>query len=434
LTPPQALCAGAADVSVNTNIVLDLSRLLQRAGRSAPSGIDRVELCYARRLIEAAKDRLSFAAVSKWGRFGPLPKDESLRFVQDLDRLWSDRVRAETSARRLVSASRRLQVALSLRGAGALHRHMRALGGPVLYLLASHHHLDRPALFRDLKEKAGARIVCFIHDTIPIDFPEYSVPGEGERHRVRMSTVAKYADGVIVNSVQTGEAFQPFLVEAKRSPPVVCAPLGADLPVRGVLDRGERTDSYFVCVGTIEAKKNHLLLLSVWRDLARHMAGKAPRLVLIGRRGWYVESVINMLDRSTALAGLVEERSNLSDAEMSRLVAGARALLMPTFAEGYGLPVAEALALGTPVLCSDLNVLRSVGKDAPDYFDPLDGVAWRQAVIDYAKARSERREAQLARIAAWRPPSWDEHFALVWPLLERVAPASTAGVPLVVAN
>jgi glycosyltransferase involved in cell wall biosynthesis len=407
-------------VSVNANIVLDLSRLLSRAGRSAPSGIDRVELAYARRLLEASGDRLSFAAVAKWGRFGPLPTGETARFIQSLDQLWSDRARAANSARRLIAASCRLQVALSLRGPRALHRHIRALQGSVVYLLASHHHLDRPELFRNLRDKAGARIVCFIHDTIPIDFPEYSVPGEAERHRLRMSTVAKYADGVIVNSLQTGEAFRPFLEKAGRAPPIVYAPLGADLPIQPSPVAPMRSGSYFVCVGTIEAKKNHLLLLNLWRDLVRRMGETSPRLVLIGRRGWYVQNVLNMLDRSTALAGMVEERNNLSDAEMAGLVSGARALLMPTFAEGYGLPVAEALALGTPVLCSDLSVLRSVGKEAPEYFDPLDARAWRQAIIDYAMPRSARRAAQLVRLAAWRPPTWDAHFSLVWPLLEGV--------------
>ncbi len=109
---------------------------------------------------------------------------------------------------------------------------------------------------------------------------------------------------------------------------------------------------------------------------------------------------------------------------MARLLSGARALLLPSFAEGYGLPVAEALALGVPVLCSPLPALREVGRDAAEYLDPLDGAAWRAAILDYAQPQSTRRAAQCARLSAWRAPTWAEHFAIVDAgLRDLVAPA-----------
>ena len=404
---------------MKANIILDVSRLLSRAGRSAATGIDRVELAYAKHLIANARERLSFAAVAKWGVFGPLPEIETIRFIEDLDQLWRDRASAQTSHRKAIATSRRLQVSLSLRGEAGLHRRIREMDGAVVYLLVSHHHLDRSALIRRLKSRAGAKFACFIHDTIPIDFPEYARPGEAERHRRRMRNAAQLADAIIVNSEQTREAFSTFLARENRAPPpLLCAPLGVDLPDLPKSRRPSGPTPYFVCVGTIEPKKNHLLLLNVWREFGRRGLAGAPRLVLIGQRGWYVEAVANMLDRSTALLGLVEERNSVSDAEMTRMIAGACALLMPTFAEGYGLPVAEALALGVPALCSDLPSLRDVGGEAPEYLDPLDPPAWRQAILDYARPGSTRREAQLARIVDWRPPSWDAHFDAVDRLLE----------------
>jgi glycosyltransferase involved in cell wall biosynthesis len=93
-------------------------------------------------------------------------------------------------------------------------------------------------------------------------------------------------------------------------------------------------------------------------------------------------------------------------------------LLFPSFAEGYGLPLAEALALGVPVIASDLPALREVGGVVPDYLDPLDGAAWRNAVADYVRPDSLARRAQLARLAGWTPPSWSAHFAILDEVLD----------------
>ena len=179
---------------------------------------------------------------------------------------------------------------------------------------------------------------------------------------------------------------------------------------------------YFVMIGTIEPRKNHLLLLHVWRHLATVLpTGQVPELLVIGRRGWENEQVIDLLERCSALVGHVREMWRLSDDPVATLLAGACALLLPSFAEGYGMPVPEAISIGVPILCGDLPALREAGGDVPDYLDPLDGPGRIDAILAYAAPASPRRDAQRCRAAGWCAPTWDAHLAWVLTLTESVA-------------
>ena len=440
-------------------LILDVSRLLSRASHAVPTGIDRVELAYAEWLLKHCPDRLQFAALHPLGRFGRLPTEPVQHFLDVAARRWrGGEVPAETVRR----AGRALLGPAFLRGQLMLEPRQ---AGPTTYLNVSHHHLDRPAVIEDAKRRYGARFVCMVHDLIPIEFPEYARPAEPARHERRIRTVAALADGVLVNSAATAASLQPWLDRAGRGTPVLVAPLGIDAPSIGAPASSTGSGSpgsgspgsgspgsgsngsgsigagapdasatgtdlsntghpaahpYFVFLGTIEPRKNHLLPLHVWRRLVERHGPAAPRLVLAGRRGWENEQVVDMIERCAALHGVVEERTDLSDAQTGALLRGARALLLPSFAEGYGLPVAEALAAGTPVLCSPLPAMREVGGGVPEYLDPLDGPAWMKAIEDYAAPGSPRRAAQLERLAGWRAPGWDDHLKSAMAFLDKL--------------
>ena len=335
-----------------------------------------------------------------------------------------------SARRRAVGAALPILAGLGIGAGKRALRHVLAQAGQhggrrSVFLLVSHRALDQAASVAPLR-RAGAAFVPFIHDLIPLSHPEYARPPQVRRHAARIATVSAMADGVVVNSAATAASLRAELAARRLpAPAVAVAPLG--LPSRPAPPAASDapTAPYFVCLGTIEPRKNHLLLLHLWRDLAARLGDAAPRLLLIGRRGWENENILDLLDRCHALRGLVRECGTPSDAEVASLLAGSRALLFPSFAEGYGLPLAEALALGVPALCSDLPALREVGGAVPDYLDPLDGAAWRRAVLDYADPASAARAAQLRRLAHWRAPTWDAHFAAVDALLERVVSART---------
>ncbi len=393
------------------HLILDLSRLLWRAERFAPTGIDRVELAYARHLIAAAPERLSFSGW--WGRMALLPYADVLAMIALLDRAWSGTAvdsHTNTEVRRLTRKMRRHAL---LWGERSLKRHVQGLGAPVRYLQVSHYRLHRPAIFKRIAGWGDVRFVFLVHDLIPINLPDHVPPGHGERHHRRMETVMRLGHQVIANSAGTANALSRLCVEADVRLPIQVAPLGVEMHV---LDRptvGDTTTPYFVCLSTIESRKNHKLLLRVWTQLGTN----APHLIIIGRAGWKSGAILNEIATSPTLRSQIRVHSKLADRAVAALMAGACAVLNPSLAEGFGLPAAEALTLGVPVICSDLPELREVCGDVPEYLDPRDDLAWRAMIAEYTNQNSPRRAEQLTRLARWPIPTWDRHFEIVRPIL-----------------
>jgi glycosyltransferase involved in cell wall biosynthesis len=232
--------------------------------------------------------------------------------------------------------------------------------------------------------------------------------------------VARFASGVIVNSHSTKNSLEDFCRDSGLSPPrIVVAPLGIDLPLQ-VPDRAPEKEPYFVVLGNIEPRKNHWMLLQLWRRLVDQGGADAPRLVVIGQRAWECENVVDLLERCERLRGFVVEHASCGDEELVNTLRHARALLYPSFVEGYGLPIAEALSLGVPVIASDLPVFREFAGDVPEYADPLDGRRWLELIENYAQPDSARRAAQIARMPSFTAPTWDQHFEQVDRLVEQI--------------
>jgi glycosyltransferase involved in cell wall biosynthesis len=130
-----------------------------------------------------------------------------------------------------------------------------------------------------------------------------------------------------------------------------------------------------LCVGAVRSHKNQALLVRALPELADDVT-----VVLAGRQEAYAAEV----DALAAELGVTERlrlAGFLSDSELERLWLLAGCAAFPTRAEGFGLPVLEAMARGVPVACSDIPVLREVGGDVPHYFDPTDPSAAAAAVV-----------------------------------------------------
>ena len=372
-------------------LLLDVTRLVWRVWRGGlPTGIDRVCLAY----MDHFGDR-SRAVVQRRGFQVVLGRAASQRLFRILRE-------GGASARRKLAAF-------------ALGAWPAALMGKVregaVYLNVGHTGLNEPALPAWI-ERHRLRAVYLVHDLIPITHPEFCREGEAEKHRQRMRNVLVSAAGVIGNSQATLEDLAAFArAEGLPMPATIAAWISGN-PVKPGQPRSKADKPYFVTLGTIEGRKNHLLLLQVWRALAAQLGEDAPTLFIVGRRGWRADEVFAQLDELGELQGRVRELASVGDRQLAELVAGAQALLMPSFAEGFGLPVIGALELGTPVIAADLPVYRELVGAIPLYLDPRDSAAWEEAIQGYLTDGPERqRQIDLAK--GYRAPDWPTHFDVV---------------------
>jgi glycosyltransferase involved in cell wall biosynthesis len=413
----------AADrrTNVDREIVLDIWHLSLGFARETPAGVDRVDMSFAAhfltadlpnrkallltplgpRAVRVAGARRIFEGVQTHWRETEQPEmDGSLARVRDaLAGLSPPKISLQKAfsrkARRAFTAGG---------GAALLHcatwRHITGIGSNAVYLNVSQYPLSAPSYFRWLRERPDIKPVFMIHDLLPIEYPEFFRPESVERHRRRLSVFAKIAAGGIVSTQEVADALLAYLQRlGRRTIPLLVEPL----PVSSTFhqprehDEGLAARPYFVICGTIEPRKNHLLLLNLWRKLARLLGPATPKLIVVGARGWENENTLDLLERSPGIRDHVIEAPGLSTPSLKRLIDNARALLMPSFAEGFGLPVAEALTAGTPVLASDLMSLRAMRGSAITWLDPLDGLGWLAAIRRLSEASAHWTQTEAVR-------------------------------------
>jgi glycosyltransferase involved in cell wall biosynthesis len=377
-------------------MLIDVTRQVQRSLKGMlPTGVDRVGHAYLEHYADRATALLRVAG--RW--VVPRPRASQDLFAALLQRGPDSRRRIAWSAARALLSP-------------ASERHHRIL------LHTGHSGLDRARYASEIRRRQLAPIY-FAHDLIPITHPQFCRAGEDLRHRQRVRTMLETGKALIVNSQATRAALACYASEHRmRLPECVVAPL-APAALAAPAERPPLAHDYFLILGTIEPRKNHMLLLNLWRQLVRQHGEAAPKLVVIGRRGWKCEREMEVLSHCTSLRRHVLHVPRCGDLELSSWLHHARALLFPSFAEGFGMPLVEALSLGVPVIASDLPVFREIAGAVPDFLDPKDEPAWQRAIANYMHPDGTRRRQQLERMRSYMAPSWREHFETVDALLDQ---------------
>ena len=388
--------------SQNSPLLIDVTRLVsRRMDGKLPTGVDRVGLEYVRYYGHRARAVIRWAGCS-WV-LAPAQSTELFASLLELN---------------FAPDSTKSAVPIIIRGiiAGWLKKNTE---GEFLFN-TGHSGLENPN-YSAMLNSMGVKPLFVVHDLIPITHPEYSRAGEDKKHITRMNQLLELGSGVIANSQATLDDLSHYAkVTDHAMPPAVVALLAPGM--KNMRPERRRIDApYFVILSTIEPRKNHVMLLQIWRRLVETLGHQTPHLVVIGQRGWECENAVDLLERCAELKLFVSEINGCSDQDLVSFLHYSQALLFPSFVEGYGMPLVEALTLGVPVIASDLPVFREIADEIPEYIDPLDGKRWIELITEYSLPDSTRRAAQLQRIEQFKKPNWEDHFSRVDALLDQLS-------------
>ncbi|MFZ2385717.1 MAG: glycosyltransferase family 1 protein [Candidatus Omnitrophota bacterium] len=241
-------------------------------------------------------------------------------------------------------------------------------------------------------KKNGAVIVLVVYDIIPLLHPEFFPRAINMRFREWFLDAVKDVDRIICISESVQKEIAAYLVNVPSGERLHgrvdffhlgseldnipgCAEIAGKLPKDG--DRLKR--GFYISVGTVEARKNHKYLLDAFDLVWERCPGVG--LCIIGKIGWLCEDVVGRIIKHPLFGKKLFMLNDASDAELDFYYRNSKALIFASYAEGFGLPIAEAMLYGLPVLASDIPVHREVGKGYCSYFH-LNDPAGLAGIID----------------------------------------------------
>ncbi|HWU03113.1 MAG TPA: glycosyltransferase family 1 protein [Novosphingobium sp.] len=386
-------------------VAYDLTRLFLGPLSTSPRGIDRVDLVLAQHFFaDGASPHLGILP-TPWG-IRAFPAGMVRRGLDHLRELWAEQI--DESADSVWATLRAVlgagsaqmpactppQKAPQQGKAARMFAHLRRTGiAPgqsavrqvprgAAYLNVGQIGLAVPLFHRWLSRRADIAAVVMLHDAIPLDYPQLVEPGSVAHHGRMIATAARHADGIVTTTEHAAQSVSSALGRLGRWQVPTCV---RALPLHDAfaLPRHSHPDlagaHYFVTCSTVEPRKNHALLIECWGRLVAQMGAGAPHLVIAGAPGWNAGAIL-ALAADPALRGRVHHVTGLSSPALAQLMLGAAAVLCPSLAEGFGLTLLEANALGVPTIASDIGAHREVANATTHLLPPDAADQWTQAI------------------------------------------------------
>ena len=340
------------------------------------------------------------------GSYRPLDAQEADYLREPARRPTADDARA-TIASRALGRARRL---VDDRRIAKAHR-PRPLGLPAGAVFldiepAWHDPMARSQLLPRLREQ-GTTVVTMVADVLPELRPEWFEPRVAAAFHSWLRSHLESSQLLLAISHNTRDE---LAIVADREglglPPTQVIPLGADFcvsPDAVPVELPPAIGRYLLVVATIEPRKNHALALDLFDQLAD--AHPDLGLVLVGKRGWLVDGIVERVQSHPLFGTRLVWRSDLADDELVWLYQRAFVALAPSYAEGLGLPVMEALGYGVATVSSRGGALPEAGGTFAEYADADDLERWVHIVARHLDEPAYHEQI-LGHVRDYRPPTW----------------------------
>ena len=224
---------------------------------------------------------------------------------------------------------------------------------------------------QEIKKNNNIKIASLIHDLVPFFMPELYWNDFPETYKKCIQDLVEISNTLLVYSNNTKNdllKYFPFLKDHKYKN-IEIIRLGENLSYS---IENPKQKNYILCVGTIQPRKNHIILLHVWRKLFNEFGEKCPELIIAGSIGWSSDDLIYFFKNSSQLKNKIQIIENTTDEELALLYAQCRFTVYPSLYEGWGLPIRESLANNKFAIVSNTSSMTEVGGIFCEYFDPND--------------------------------------------------------------
>lgn len=289
--------------------------------------------------------------------------------------------------------------------------------GDVILFAGSNWAHGNAAAIDQWRKQYGIELIALCHDVIPLLFPEWFRAKDVALVRRHFDQVFAIASLHLVASGVVGRDIQAYCAKHGIAPgPVMQIPFGFDLspsePALAAHAHVPPDSTYILLVSTIEPRKGHGLMQAVWSKLLQEGIPQNlnVRLVLVGRLGWLIDSLVERLLSSERIMVLNE----VDDPTLAELYDGASFCVYPSEYEGYGLPVIEALARGKAVLASDVGVIPELHSPLLKQLPARDEQAWHRAIRTWLISP----DAVPCADAAFDHPTWEKAAAKAFAVID----------------
>ena len=289
-------------------------------------------------------------------------------------------------------------------------------------------YTDQSRALGRFKAQHGFKLVQMIHDVFPLGQSAWEPLLFKKKFVRQFNGLAPLVDRWMVNSEFVRGELMLHLGGSAGQQPIDRITMGWPSPpaaaeTADILDRyGLEKGRYFLQVGTLEPRKNHIVVARAVERLRQRHGGKIATCVFAGIKGWRNSQLMGELEKTQWASGAIRWLGDVADGDLAALYRGAQFTVYPSLTEGWGLPVQESLAFGVPCIASKAGAIPEAGHDLAVYVDPTDDAEVSEAIDHYLTdqaALAAARSKIAAFLASERLATWNDAACQVLDAAER---------------